>query len=365
MGGRAGFFGNGPARFAADIGRVSTRPDSSRPNRSRLLSQLRSSLLLAHYSQKTVIAYVRWTKAFVRFHGVIHPRLLGGAQVVEFLTWLATERRLAASTQNQALGALLFLYREVIQQPLTGLSRTVWAKIPTRVPVVLTPEEAESVVSELGGTNLLIGVLLYGAGLRLGEALTLRVKDLDFERREIVVRRAKGAKDRVTMMPGRLIGPLRVHLRRVKLQHEKDLSAGMGTVELPGALARKLPGAAREWPWQWVFPAARHYVDRATGERRRHHVHPTVIQKAVREAVRRAGITKRATCHTFRHSFATHLLEAGYDIRTVQELLGHRDVATTMLYTHVLNRGGLGVRSPADGLRSLRRFAPGGAGGDG
>lgn len=348
-----------------DIGGVTTQPPLPRPTGPRLLSQLRATLRLGHYSEKTVAAYVHWTKSFVRFHRTTHPRLLDGDHVVEFLTWLATERRVAASTQNQALGALLFLYREVIKQPLTGLSRAVRAKPTIRVPVVLTPEEAESVLSELTGTRWLIGALLYGAGLRLGEALALRVKDLDFDRREIAVRCAKGAKDRVTMMPGRLIGPLKVQLRRVKAQHERDVAAGTGTVELPGALSRKLPGAAREWPWQWVFPAGRHYAVRATGERRRHHVHPTVIQRAVRDAVRRAGLSKRASCHTFRHSFATHLLEAGYDIRTVQELLGHQNVATTMLYTHVLNRGGLGVRSPVDGLRSRRNFGVGGEGGDG
>jgi integron integrase len=255
------------------------------------------------------------------------------------------------------LGALLFLYREVLRHPLGPLTNLVRAKQPVRVPVVLTPEEVEWVLAELRGVPHLVGLLLYGAGLRLGEALALRIKDIDFERGEISVRRGKGERDRVTMVPVRAIGPLKAHLARVKAMHQRDLEAGRGEVELPGALARKVPAAGREWAWQWVFPAARGYQVRvgATEGRRRHHLHATVIQRAMAAAVRAAGIPKRATCHTLRHSFATHLLEAGYDIRTVQELLGHSSVATTMVYTHVLNRGGMGVRSPADGLRAIRR----------
>ncbi len=332
----------------------SPRASGTRPQ--RLLSQLRGALRLAHYSQKTEAAYIRWTKQFVRFHGIRHPAELGAEEVTRFLTWLATERRVAASTQAQALGALLFLYREVVKQPLGSLSGAVRAKQPIRIPTVLTPEEVEAVLAELSGVVGLVGLLLYGAGLRLGEALSLRIKDIDLERGEISIRQAKGAKDRITILPVRAVGPLRAHLKRVKAVHDRDLGQGNGAVALPGALDRKLPGAGRDWAWQWVFPAVRHYRVAGTAERRRHHVHPTAIQRAVVAAVRRSGISKRATCHTLRHSFATHLLEAGYDIRTVQELLGHRDVSTTMIYTHVLNRGGPGVRSPADGLRAVRRI---------
>ncbi len=315
---------------------------------------------MAHYSPRTEAAYVRWTKLFVRFHGIRHPRDLGAPEVTQFLTHLAVARRVAASTQGQALGALLYLYREVLKQPLGDLSAAVRARQPERVPTVLAPDEIEAVLAELSGVPRLVAVLLYGAGLRLEEGLSLRVKDLDFARGEVIVRRGKGAKDRVTILPARSVGPLKAHLVRVKALHARDLAVGAGAVELPGALGRKLPTADRDWAWQWVFPATRTYQVRGTVERRRHHLHPTVVQKAVTAAVRRAGLTKRATCHTLRHSFATHLLEAGYDIRTVQELLGHRDVSTTMLYTHVLNRGGLGVRSPADGLARRRSGDSGG-----
>ena len=336
-------------------------PSGAQAPAPRLLTQLRATLRLAHYSPRTEAAYVRWTKVFVRFHGTRHPRDLGAAEVTQFLTHLAVDRRVAASTQGQALGALLFVYREVLKQPLSDLSATVRARQPERVPTVLAPDEIEAVLAELAGVPRLVALLLYGAGLRLEEGLSLRVKDLDFARGEVIVRRGKGAKDRVTVLPARAVGPLRTHLERVKALHGRDLAAGGGAVELPGAVGRKLPTADREWAWQWVFPATRTYRVRGTADRRRHHLHPTVVQKAVTAAVRRTGIAKRATCHTLRHSFATHLLEAGYDIRTVQELLGHRDVSTTMVYTHVLNRGGLGVRSPADGL-AHRRGEGGGPG---
>jgi integron integrase len=260
------------------------------------------------------------------------------------------DRKLSAATQQQALSALLFLYRKVLGRSLEELGPLPRGRVPTTLPVVLTPEEVGRVLGLLGGTHRLVGLLLYGGGLRLMECLTLRVKDLDLERRELTVRRGKAGKDRVTIIPEMLLGSLQNQLRRVKVLHERDLVKGRGWVELPGGLDTKHPAAARSWPWQWVFPARRTYQDPETGRIQRHHLHESVIQRAMAQAVRSSGIGKRASCHTLRHSFATHLLQAGYDIRTVQELLGHRDVATTMVYTHVLNRGGRGVRSPADRL---------------
>jgi integron integrase len=324
------------------------------PASPRLLTQLRHALRTRHYSRRTEAAYTSWIKRFVRFHELRHPATLEEADVGRFLTHLAVDRRVSSSTQAQALGAITFLYREVLRRPLGPLVDAYRAKPRVRRPVVLTPEEVEALLAELQGPVALVGLLLYGAGLRLGEALALRVKDVDLERGEISVRAAKGAKDRVTVLPSRAIAPLRAHLRRVRELHQRDLAQGAGAVELPDALERKLPGAELSWPWQWVFPAARAYLPAGSTRRRRHHLHPTVVQRSVARAVARAGLAKRATCHTLRHSFATHLLEAGYDIRTVQELLGHRDVSTTMIYTHVLNRGGLGVRSPADGLGRRR-----------
>jgi integron integrase len=268
-----------------------------------------------------------------------------------FLSALAVEHNVAASTQNQALSALLFLYREVLEQELPWLDDLVRVKTRERIPAVLTRDEVQAVIDGLDGPPRLVALLLYGAGLRLLEALRLRVKDVDFERNQITVRSGKGGKDRVTMLPAAVRRDLAKHLETVRDQHETDTRAGAGWVELPWALARKYPRAGREWIWQWIFPATRTYLHRESGQRRRHHLHESVLQRAVKEAVRRTGIPKRATCHTFRHSFATHLLEDGADIRTVQELLGHRDVATTMIYTHVLNRGPAGVLSPADRLR--------------
>jgi integron integrase len=278
---------------------------------------------------------------------------LGEAEVSEFLTDLAARRRVAPSTQQQALSALLLFYRDVLRRPLGDLGPVQRARAPHRLPVVLTRAEVVRVMEELDGRYGLVGMLLYGAGLRLLEAVTLRIQDLDFGRGEVTIRRGKGAKDRVTVMPERLRSALAAHLEGVRALHERDLAKGSGRVALATALARKYPNAAGEWGWQWVFPAGRQYRERGTGILRRHHLHPSAVQRAVTRAVRAAGLSKRASCHTLRHSFATHLLEAGYDIRTVQELLGHRDVSTTMIYTHVLNRGGLGVQSPAD-------FLPGG-----
>ena len=275
---------------------------------------------------------------------------MGAAEVSRFLSALAVEGRVSASTQNQALAALLFLYRRVLGVDLPWLDDLVRAARPHRLPVVLSREEVRAVLLALRGTVRLICVLLYGSGLRLLEGARLRVKDLDFRANHITVRCGKGDRDRVSLLPATAQPALQRHLERVRLQHERDLGTGAGWVEVPHALGRKYPNAGREWPWQWVFPATRTYFEPVTRQRRRHHLHQTVIQRAVHRAVREVALTKPATCHTFRHSFATHLLEDGYDIRTVQELLGHRDVRTTMIYTHVLNRGPAGVRSPLDGL---------------
>jgi integron integrase len=319
---------------------------------SRLLQQLQSKLRMGHYSLRTAQAYTGWVVRFVRFHGLRHPREMGEREVASFVAWLAEERGVAASTQVQAQAALVYLYKEVLRRPLELRGVIPRGRGPTRIPVVLDAEEVGRVLGRLEGTYRLVGLLLYGSGLRLLECLSLRTKDVDLVRCEIRVRRGKGQRDRVTMLADAAVGPLQAHLARVKVMHDNALRAGAGGVTLPGGLARKYPRADRSWPWQWVFPASRLYPDPETGELRRHHLHPSAVQRAMAEAVRTSGIGKRASSHTFRHSFATHLLEAGYDIRTVQELLGHRDVSTTMIYTHVLLKGGRGVRSPADRLGS-------------
>ena len=301
-------------------------------------------------SLRTEQAYLGWIRRYIRYHGLRHPLELGDAEIVDYLTHIAERGAVTQSTLMQALSALLFLYREVLGRPVGDLRAVVRARAPTRLPVVLSHEEVRRLLAGLRGDVHLVALLLYGSGLRLQEALSLRVKDVDFARREILVRRGKGAQDRVTMLPNSAADLLRRKLVLVQRLHARDLACGGGRVELPDALERKAPSWAAELAWQWVFPARRRYVDATSGESRRHHLHETVIQREVRKAVLEAGITKHATCHSLRHSFATHLLEDGYDIRTVQELLGHSDVSTTMIYTHVLNRGGRGVRSPADSL---------------
>jgi integron integrase len=314
-----------------------------------LLDTMRDRLRALHYSRRTVGAYVGWVRRYIRHHHLRHPASLGARDVAEFLTWLAKERRVAASTQNQARAALLFLYQQVLQVPLEGLGQVPTARESHRIPVVLTPSELLRVVSRLEGEVRLVALLLYGCGLRLGEGLGLRVKDLDFGRGEVVVRRGKGAKDRVTMMPAKVAPELRHHLQGVQALWRRDVAAGI-TVPLPDAYETKHPAAARDWGWYWVFPAQKKTVFAGDGRIRRWHLHPSVMQRAMSAAVKGSGIGKRASCHTLRHSFATHLLESGSDIRTVQELLGHSDVSTTMIYTHVLNRGAGGVVSPLDRL---------------
>jgi len=316
----------------------------------RLIPRVRTALRARHYSRRTEEAYVAWIKRFIFFHGKRHPSSMGGDEVNAFLNHLATERDVSASTQNQALCAILFLYRTVLDEKLPWLQDLVRARRSEHLPVVLTPEEVRLLLGRLRGASGLVCSLLYGGGLRLLEALRLRVKDVDFARHQLFIRDPKGRRDRVTMLPRSLDEPLRLQLTHARRLHDEDVAAGYGAVWLPTALARKVPGAARDWLWQWVFPASSRYVDAEAATERRHHLHETVIQRAVRETVIGSGLQKRATSHTFRHSFATHLLERGHDIRTVQELLGHRDVATTMIYTHVLQLGPSGVRSPLDPL---------------
>ncbi len=323
---------------------------TSDPPKPKLLDQVRQAICTRHYSPRTEETYVHWIKRFIFFHNKRHPAEMGEKEIARFLSTLASEQRVSASTQNQALNAILFLYRHVLSKDIGYVDGVIRANRPKRLPTVLTRQEVRSIFGCLDSSDWLMAMLLYGAGLRLMECLRLRVKDIDFTSNQILVRAGKGDKDRHTMLPAAVKEPLAKHLDLIKRQHQRDLERGLGRVALPNALERKYPNAGKEWAWQWVFPATSHYTDRVTGERHRHHLHESVLQKAVKEAVRKAGVPKPASPHTFRHSFATHLLEDGYDIRTVQELLGHRDVSTTMIYTHVLNRGGRGVNSPADRL---------------
>jgi integron integrase len=314
----------------------------------RLLDQVRIALRTAHYSIRTETAYVDWIRRYIVFHHKRHPSGMNVPEINAFLSHLALRLQVSSSTQNQALNALVFLYKKVLFQDLEGPIRVVRARCPSRLPTVLSQDEVRKLLAILAPEYQIMARLLYGSGLRLMECLRLRVKDLDFERREITVRDGKGMKDRVTMVPSSVIRPLQLHLERVRGIHRADLARSLGSVWLPDALNRKFPNASREWIWQYVFPSSRVSRDPRDGSFRRHHSDASSLQKAVRSAARECGIPRRITCHTLRHSFATHLLEAGYDIRTVQELLGHKDVRTTMIYTHVLNRGGLAVRSPLD-----------------
>jgi len=316
----------------------------------RLLDVMTERLVLRRASPRTVEAYTWWVRRYVRFHGGRHPRRMGEPEMTAFLSHLASERRVSASTQNQALAALLFLYREVLETPVGWLDAMVRARRPSRRPTVMSHDEVRRVLEAMDGMPRVVAMVLYGSGLRLMEACELRVKDVDLDRGELVIRHGKGGRDRLTMLPQTLVPVLRQHIERVKVLHRRDRAAGRGAVALPDAMARKMPSAVFHLRWQWLFPATRSYRDPVSGRMVRHHIHETVIQRAVARAAQVAEVGKRVTCHTFRHSFATHLLEAGYDIRTVQELLGHRDVSTTMIYTHVLNKGGRGVRSPLDGL---------------
>jgi integron integrase len=323
-------------------------PPSAQP--PRLLDRVRQALRVGHYSRRTEEAYVMWIRRFILFHGKRHPSGMAEPEVAAFLTDLAVRGQVSASTQNQALGGVAFLYRHVLGKELGELGGILRARMPERLPVVLARSEIRAVLGELRGVAWLVSGLLYGAGLRLNECLELRVKDIDLERNQILVRRGKGNKDRLVPLPGLVKAGLTDHLREVRRIFDRDRQDGVGGVVLPDALRRKYPNASREWAWQFVFPAARVCRDERWGGPTRFHLHETAIQREVVRAARSAGLTKRVSCHTFRHSFATHLLEDGYDIRTVQELLGHKDVTTTMIYTHVLDRGPFGVRSPADRL---------------
>jgi len=316
----------------------------------KLLDQLSAALRVRRYSRRTEATYCQWVKRYIFFHQVRHPAEMAEPEINAFLTHLAVKQKVSASTQNQALSALLFLYRHVIGREIGDLGDVIRARKPRRLPVVMTREEVKAVLANLTGDRWLAASLMYGAGLRLMECLRLRAQDLDFTRNEVLVRSGKGDKDRITMLPESLKSPLQEHLNKVQLIHQSDLADGWGRVQMPHALDRKYPNAPFEWRWQWVFPQENRWKNTRAGEEGRHHMHETILQRAIKVSVNKAKIVKRVGCHTFRHSFATHLLEAGYDIRTIQELLGHKNINTTMIYTHVLNKGGHGVRSPVDGL---------------
>jgi integron integrase len=340
--------------YASCAGVAGRKLFAAGPAPDSLLERVQLAMAVRHYSPKTVEAYVGWVRRFVVFHRGRHPQSLRGHDVEGFLTHLAVREAVSASTQNQALAALLFLYKDVLKRDVGDVGVPVRAKRPARLPVVMTRGEVHAVLDRLTGVWRLMASLLYGSGLRLSECVCLRVRDVDFGSKQVLVRRGKGQKDRATLLPNGVELPRSsgqsLLCRKTRLRHERDLAMGAGKVQLPEALRNKYPSAPGEWPWQWVFPAARHYLDRETGERRRHHLHETALQRAVRRAVIEAGLSKSVSSHTFRHSFATHLLEAGYDIRTIQKLLGHRDVRTTVIYTHVLRRGPLGVTSPLDAV---------------
>ena len=314
----------------------------------KLLDQVRDRIRTKHYSLRTETQYTQWIKRFILFHGKRHPQAMGAAEIEAFLTHLAVAGKVSASTQNQALSALLFLYKEILSIDLPWLNEIVRAKQPQRLPTVLTRTEVQAILVRMSGTYGLMANLLYGTGMRLMECMRLRVKDVDFERREILIRDGKGAKDRITMLPESLADPLQAHLLHRRTLFDDDSRLGKASVYLPDALERKYPNAATEWAWQYIFPSGSFSIDPRNGTERRHHIDEKLLQRAMKKAVQASGITKLATPHTLRHSFATHLLDSGYDIRTIQELLGHKDVHTTMIYTHVLNKGGRGVRSPLD-----------------
>lgn len=322
---------------------MTTKPET-------LLDKVRNDIRLRHYSIRTEQAYVAWIRRYVQYHNMKHPRKMGKREIKAFLSYLALERKVSSSTQNQAFNALLFLYRTVLEIDLDGNIDAFRAKNSERLPTVMTREETLNVIDVMSGKHKIIAMLLYGGGLRLMDALRLRVKDIDFRQNQIIIRDGKGAKDRITVLPDATKRPLKKHLKTIQEIHQEYLEKGYGSVWLPDALAKKYPNADRDWAWQYVFPATTLSVDLRSGETRRHHLSESSIQKAVKKAVKKVGINKPVSCHTFRHSFATHLLESGYDIRTVQELMGHKDVSTTMIYTHVLNRNKLGVRSPLDGV---------------